>query len=259
MHCHDVLGITETASLTEIEEGYSKKAQVLISSCERMSEDAYALKMNELETAQTECTSWCARSNPDRMRLRMQQAKPQSKRPTRLYSVYFGPCTFTDMCCGEVRDYSCGLSSPSDSTCCEGITGSQTCPIVCDVIFWAPIAIWLIQSIWSIILPLCEAIIEAIKNHHNARIEKEISELWSQLEEVEQKRGKLEKQLGRESELLTYVSAFAAAFTSMGVGDAAAITNMQKVKVQELCRQISECRDKERELQGKIQTKKLKI
>lgn len=239
MHCHDILDITETASLAEIEERYSKKAQALFSSRNLMSDDAYALKMNELETAQAECISWSNHSNPDKMKLRMQQAKPQSKQSTRLYSVCFGPCTCTDMCCGSA----CDGSSVSPSFC-EHTTGSQTCPIVCDIIIWAPGEIYVG---FHIIRFLYEAISDAVRNHAQAkadRIRARISNLRSQLSATVQKRAALEQQLGPESERLNYLSAFATAFTRMGVRDTAAITNAQDIKVRELRNQILECHDR---------------
>lgn len=249
MHCHDVLGITENASLEEIRGAYEKKAQILASSSNTISADAYKTKQNEIDMAQNECISWCSQSNPDKLKLRMQQTKPQSKQPTRLYSVCFGPCTCTDMCCGSA----CDGSSVAPS-CCEHTTGSQTCPIVCDVIFWAPGVIYVG---FHIIRFLYEAISDAVRNHAQTkadRIRARISNLRSQLSTTVQKRTALEQQLGLESERLAYLSAFATAFASIGVRDTADITSAQDIKVRELRNQILECHDQERALQAEIRT-----
>lgn len=249
MHCHDVLDVSEAASLTEIENGYVQKAQRLISSRELLTEDARALKMNELATAQTECIAWYSQSDSDKLRLRMQQIKPKHKKSTRLYSVCFGPCTCTDICCGSLCD-----GGDVDPSCCEHTTGSQTYPIVCDAILWAPCVLYFG---FHIIRFFFRMISGAVSNHAKTkadRIRAKISNLRSQLSVTAQERAALEQQLGPESEQLAFLSAFAAAFTSMGVSDTAAITSAQEIKVRELRGQILECYEQEQALQAEIRT-----
>lgn len=249
MHCHDVLGITENASLEEIRGAYEKKAQILASSSDTISADAYTTKQNEIDMAQNECISWCSQSNPDKLRLRMRQTKPQRKQPVRLYAVCFGPCTCTDICCGSSC---CETSSSFDTSCCERETGSQTCPIVCDAILWAPIALtiayYIIRALWTLIS-------DAARNHASAkeeRIRARISNLRSELSATVQERTALEQQLGLESERLAFLSAFATVFASMGVKDTTDITNAQEMKARELRTQILKCHDQERALQSEI-------
>lgn len=247
MHCHDVLGISETASLEEIKIAYTEKTQHLSSSFNLISADAYATKQRELELAQADCFSWRLQSSPDKLKLRMQETKTNTKQSTRMYSVCFGPCTCTDMCCGSACD-----GSAVDTSCCEKYFGSQTCPIICDVAIWAPGVIYVG---YHIIHFLYEIISDAAHNRARAkeeRIRAKIADLRSQLSATTQRRTHLEQQLGPESQKLSYLTAFTSAFASMGVANTSVITSEQEARVKDLRNSILACHDQERALRSEI-------
>jgi len=255
MHCHDVLGISETASIEEIKSAYALKMQFLTSSCEKIPADAYTTKQNELDLAQSDCIKWCSQNRPEKVKLRMQETKVDNKHTTRMYSVCFGPCTCTDMCCGAA----CDGSSVNPPTCCEQSTGSQTCPIICDAIIWAPGVIWVGYHILRF---LFTAIADAIRNHSRAkeeRIRARIAELRSRMSTSAQLRTVLERQLGEETKTLEYLNAFTNLFSSMGVTNTTAITSSQDSKVRNLRNQILTHHDEERSLSEEIATNERRL
>lgn len=83
MHCHDVLGISETASIEEIKSAYALKMQFLASSCEKIPTDAYTTKQNELDLAQSDCIMWCSQNKSEKLKLRMEEVKKEGKHTTR--------------------------------------------------------------------------------------------------------------------------------------------------------------------------------
>lgn len=255
MHCHDVLGISETASIEEIKSAYALKMQFLASSCKKIPADAYITKQNELDLAQSDCIKWCSQNKSEKLKLRMEEVKKEGKHTTRMYSVCFGPCTFTDFCCGAA----CDGSSVNPPTCCEQSTGSQTCPIICDAIIWAPGVIYVG---YHIIRFLCEIIADAFRNRARVkeeRIRARIADLRSQLASTSQKRTQLEQQLGPESDKLSYLEAFTVVFSNMGIQNPSVITAEQETRVKDLRNNILACHDLERTLRSEITSNEQKL
>lgn len=255
MHCHDVLGLSETASVEEINIAYDQKMQFLISSYGKIPTDAYTTKQSELKLAQRDCITWCSQNKSEKLKLRMEETKKESKHTTRMYSVCFGPCTFTDFCCGAA----CDGSSVNPPTCCEQSTGSQTCPIICDAIIWAPGVIYVG---YHVIRFLCEMIADGVRNRARAkeeRVRARIADLRSQLASTSQKRTQLEQQLGPESDILSYLEAFTSAFSSMGVENTSVITSEQKARVKDLRNSILACHDQEKTLRSEIALNEQKL
>ena len=248
MRCFEALGINELATEEEINSAFQEKAKTLLESKDVLGLTAYEKKYKEICSAHAECSSWRAKPFRERALERIKEATTTGKSSdVRLNATCFGPCTCTDMCCGSACD-----GSAVDTSCCENSTGSQTCPIVCDAIFWAPGAIYVG---FHIIRFLYEAITGAVRNHarnKEQRIHARIVDLRSQLSATEQRRAFLEQQLNPESEKLTYLTAFTAAFSKMGVANTSVITAEQENKVKELRNRILECHDKERSLRSEI-------
>ena len=248
MRCFETLGISELATEEEINSAFQAKNTALLESKDVLGVAAYEKKYKEICNARTECTSWRSKSFHERTLARVKDATTAGKSSdVRLNATCFGPCTCTDMCCGSACD-----GSAVDTSCCENSTGSQTCPIVCDVIFWAPGVIYVG---FHIIRFLYETISDAVRNHarnREQRIQARIVELRSQLSATEQRRASLEQQLNPESEKLTFLTAFTTVFSEMGVSNTSVITIEQDNKVKDLRNRILECHDKERSLRAEI-------
>ena len=255
MHCHDVLCIAENASLDDINTAYDRKAESLALSESMVSREAFELKQHELITAKEECLAWHSKPTIVKIGQRTKSAISHHTHTNRMYSVCFGPCTCTDMCCGAA----CDGSSVNPPTCCEQSTGSQTCPIICDAIIWAPGVIWVGYHILRF---LFTAIADAVRNHSRAkeeRIRTRIAELRSRVSTSSQQRTELERQLGVETKDLEYLSAFTTLFSSMGVNNTTTITNGQENKVRALRNQILTHHDEERSLHEEISSNERRL
>ena len=229
--------------------------QFLASSCEKIPADAYTTKQKELDLAQSDCIMWCSQNKSEKLKLRMEEVKKEGKHTTRMYSVCFGPCTFTDFCCGAA----CDGSSVNPPTCCEQSTGSQTCPIICDAIIWAPGVIWVGYHILHFLFTTTA---DAIRNHSRAKEEKiraRIAELRSRVDASVQQRAALERQLGEESKTLEYLNAFTNLFANMGVINTTVIIGSQESKVRDLRNQILSHHDEERSLREEISSNERRL
>ena len=262
MKYHDSLGITEFATSEEIQAAYTQKQNMLIASRAYISEEVFTIKQQELDFAMNECISWSKLEEREKVKLRMRNCAPPNKRPRKIYSVCFGPCTFADICCGTA----CDGSSANPPTCCEQSIGSQTCPIVCDAIILSPIAFYIVVGIIHLLTLATKGTSKVIGDAKRSRsvakgqnIRKKISELQSDMSDILHQRAILESQDRAESHTLENVAAFADLFSSMGIVSTATITSIQKTKVDNIRTQIQACLGKERVLQEEISINERKL
>lgn len=129
MRCHDILGIREKASDTEIQTAYYKKKSSL-GEIVGIGSPAYDKKLSEIRKAKEDCLSWHHKSFISRTSERFREMSTSAFSSNQLNELCLGPCTCCDICCGA------GCNSRNDSFCvdCCGISVSGLSPAVfCDI------------------------------------------------------------------------------------------------------------------------------
>lgn len=135
MRFHDILGVRENATLSDVENAYNTKMIALSGQCEILPEAAYDKKREELDKAKGDCLVWISTPNSEKAKKRFAEGAKSWASPNRVNGVQIGCCT--------VCDYVCGSGSGcEDDSCCIGCCGSQTIPIACDVIGYVIIGIY---------------------------------------------------------------------------------------------------------------------
>lgn len=135
MRFHDILGVRENATLSDVENAYNTKMTALSGQCEILPEAAYYKKREELDKAKGDCLLWISTPNAEKAKKRFAEGAKSWTSPNRVNGVQIGCCTVCDYVCGS----GCGCE---DDSCCIGFCGSQTVPIACDVIGYVIIGIY---------------------------------------------------------------------------------------------------------------------
>lgn len=129
MRCHEVLGIDERATVSDIMLAYDNKKSFLNGDIPASAEQIQA-KLHELNSAKDDCIAWASMNFASKTAKRVDEYSSNCFSQNRLNEVCIGPCTCTDVCGGML----CSCRSNSDSflvSCCG--CESPWIAILCDI------------------------------------------------------------------------------------------------------------------------------
>ena len=265
MHCHDVLGITETTTVAEAEAAFHNKLTQLYSAAGRMPADAYSYKLRELKAAYEECIEWSNKTRTQKLEERMEETCNQKSGQVKLYSsgICIGPCTCLDAC------FYCG--NTGTSTCCISTVGSQAVPIICDSLIWIAILAEVAGAVCPYIrLPSFKNTIKQRKiekealeraNRQSAidKIREETRRLEQQLNDYETRIVSLQQQIEIIEKTGVENAAFTDLFSVIGVTEYQVLSDNQKQQIQQLQAQIKSCKEQADELKNAIANNRRRI
>lgn len=108
MRCHEVLGIDERATVSDIMLAYDNKKSFLNGDIPASAEQIQA-KLHELNSAKDDCIAWASMNFASKTAKRVDEYSSNCFSQNRLNEVCIGPCTCTDVCGGMLC--SCGSNS----------------------------------------------------------------------------------------------------------------------------------------------------
>lgn len=129
MRCHEVLGIDERATVSDIMLAYDNKKSFLNGDIPASAEQIQA-KLHELNSAKDDCIAWASMNFASKTAKRVDEYSSNCFSQNRLNEVCIGPCTCTDVCGGMLC--SCGSNSDSFLVSCCGCE-SPWIAILCDI------------------------------------------------------------------------------------------------------------------------------
>lgn len=129
MRCHEVLGIDERATVSDIMLAYDNKKSFLNGDIPASAEQIQA-KLHELNSAKDDCIAWASMNFASKTAKRVDEYSSNRFSQNRLNEVCIGPCTCTDVCGGMLC--SCGSNSDSFLVSCCGCE-SPWIAILCDI------------------------------------------------------------------------------------------------------------------------------
>ena len=257
MRCYEVLGIEGNATKNEILEAYIEKRSSLEKSQSILSPTAYEQKLAELESAQTDCLAWAEKSSFEKFGARIQGVEHGSNNQIRLYSsgICIGPCTCLDAC------FYC--DNTGTSTFCISTVGSQTIPIICDVLLWIAAISGIVGGVGPSLSQkgkqkkaekeaAREAIARAKRREAADRAIEENRALRQQLESCEETIAKIQQEIYKSQEHGVEFEAFGDMFSAMGISGDQAISQNEKEKVRNLQMQLDGYNKQAAELRKKI-------
>ena len=133
MRCHEVLGIDERATVSDIMLAYDNKKSFLNGDIPASAEQIQA-KLHELNSAKDDCIAWASMNFASKTAKRVDEYSSNCFSQNHLNEVCIGPCTCTDVCGGML----CSFGSNSDSflvSCCG--CESPWIAILCDIAIYA--------------------------------------------------------------------------------------------------------------------------
>lgn len=99
MRCHEVLGIDERATVSDIMLAYDNKKSFLNGDIPASAEQIQA-KLHELNSAKDDCIAWASMNFASKTAKRVDEYSSNCFSQNRLNEVCIGPCTCTDVCGG---------------------------------------------------------------------------------------------------------------------------------------------------------------
>ena len=250
MRCHEILGIRENASVAEINNAYITKRDKLASNQDVLGMVPYGVKCKELDSAKRECLDWSQKSITGRIKERLENASPYSSNDLRINQFCCGPCTCTDICCGEMSN-ACGcdcLCGEVEVSCCHSVCGSQAIPIIADIAifaFWG----WDLYKKWK---AKQEQEDREYRIRQAERAREDNVRLQEQLARCQADQKNIQNNVRNEEQLAQVINAHVSFFNLIGVVGTEAITSNQKSRLQAKKDEMERSRRKERELQEKI-------
>ena len=133
MRCHEVLGIDERATVSDIMLAYDNKKSFLNGDIPASAEQIQA-KLHELNSAKDDCIAWASMNFASKTAKRVDEYSSNCFSQNHLNEVCIGPCTCTDVCGGMLC--SCGSNSDSFLVSCCGCE-SPWIAILCDIAIYA--------------------------------------------------------------------------------------------------------------------------
>lgn len=134
MRCHEVLGIDERATVSDIMLAYENKKTSLTDEHTSVSAEQIQAKLCELNSAKDNCIAWTNMDFASKTANRVKEYSADCFSQNHLNEVCIGPCTCTDVCGGMLC--SCGSNSDSFLVSCCGCE-SPWIAILCDIAIYA--------------------------------------------------------------------------------------------------------------------------
>ena len=146
MRFHDILGVRENATLSDVENAYNTKQDTLFGQRDILPDAAYNKKQQELEKAKSDCLMWISTPSFEKTKKRFIEGTKSWTSPNRMNGITIGCCTVCDDVCGSTCN-NCGWGT--DDSCCEYHCGSQAVPIFCDVVGYIIIGIYALIGLFK--------------------------------------------------------------------------------------------------------------
>lgn len=250
---HDMLGVRENATASEIDCAYEKKCSALENGDVKLTQEQLIRKRQELEKAKAACLDWQSMSAGERSSRRVQQYVSEIGDPARTNAICFGPFTFFNLlfcsCCND------------SAICNSGGCSLTILAAICDLAFYG----FLAASLWKDKKETEEK--EAREEEERARekyladrrreledLRKQAQECERQLHEMQQKCHQTSNQLEQTRRIITF-------FTAIGSTDSFDFLSQQiqeqlekeEQSVQELSNKYRDLRNRVRDLSSVIQ------
>ena len=211
---HDILGINENASATDIDNAYEKKIAVLEGQRVQalMNQQQFDKKAHELFIAKESCLSWRDKSFTDKTAEKVQKYSSTFFSNGHMNEVCCGPCTFVDALGGFLC--TCNSSDSLLVGCCG--CRSPWLAILIDIVFYAYFGFTFYASHEQTRIEGIKAADEAIHQKIIEDTKRELATLRTQFSDLT---GKLESlsRVYQETELNTdTVKRMSALFALMG-------------------------------------------
>lgn len=250
MHCHEILGVRESASWEDIECAFSEKCTRLTSNKDVLGIVPYERKIQELKTAKKECLEWKDKSFSARTLSRVSEYSSQVTSSNRVNECCIGPFSCVDyfcgyICCGNVGSHDYGFIA---ACCCDESSLNYTPTIWCDVVLYAGL-VWLWFSDRKEKKKAEEA---EIRKRQAERARSENAQLEEKLRQCLATQKNIQEQLQEEEKTGKTLAAFISFFSSLGDVDGQTVTENQKLRIQGKRASLEKSREKERELRDKI-------
>lgn len=220
MICHEILGVRENASVSDINDAYEKKMAALRNNAS-LSPKQYEKKSKEFYEATEACLLWTDKSFSAKTVERVEEYSLEFFSNNRVSSC-IGPCTFCDwvVCCG--------FNSATDGflvDCC-GLE-SNALAVICDILIYAGAGF----SAWKSHNATKKAEEEKLAQERRAKMvenaRQEISSMNNQLHVLEQKEEELDKKRteaqGRLQQILRFWYFYKALGSTYPFGELASI------------------------------------
>lgn len=143
MRCHEILGVDERATVSDIMSAYENKTSFLNGGHTPVSTEQLQAKWHELNSAKDDCIAWANMDFASKTAKRVREYSSSCFSQNRLNEVCIGPCTCTDACGGML----CSCNSSNDSflvSCCG--SESPWIAILCDIAIYAGAALCIMRS-----------------------------------------------------------------------------------------------------------------
>lgn len=143
MRCHEILGVDERATVSDIMSAYENKTSFLNGGHTPVSTEQLQAKWHELNSAKDDCIAWANMDFASKTAKRVREYSSNCFSQNRLNEVCIGPCTCTDACGGML----CSCNSSNDSflvSCCG--SESPWIAILCDIAIYAGAAFSIMRS-----------------------------------------------------------------------------------------------------------------
>ena len=263
MHCHDVLGIKETAVYDEIENAYNNKIEAISYATNTLQKEAIEKKTQELKSAKEECIEWTSMTTAQKVEKRITEAVIPSNGSIKLYScgdfvACLLPCT-----CLDTLSYEClcncgtGNSANAGSVCAEISPSCRYCPYISDGLIWLTI----ISNCIFALLPSTKrpgktGFIKARKEERKRKridnAEQRLAGFRQQYEECKSKEARINQTLQNARNNQKGIYEGIALFSALGVSGHEAIAANQRALINQLTIELENVSQQEKELLAKI-------
>ena len=249
---HDMLGVRENATASEIDCAYEKKCSALENGDVKLTQEQLIRKRQELEKAKAACLDWQSMSAGERSSRRVQQYVSEIGDPARTNAICFGPFTFFNLlfcsCCND------------SAICNSGGCSLTTLAAICDLAFYG----FLAASLWKDKKETEEK--EAREEEERAREKyladrrRELEDLRKQAQECETQYRQMQQKCHQTSIKLEQTRRIITFFTAIGSTDSFGLLSQQiqeqleqeEQSVEELRKKYNDLRNRVRDLSSVI-------
>lgn len=210
---HDILGVPENATVSDINRAYEQKAATLEQSRVLLSQQQYDKKSYELLAAKESCLSWHDKNFAVKTTEKVQRYSSEFFSRGRVNEVCIGPCTCCDVCGGPLC--TCNSSNDSFLVACCGCK-SPWFAILCDVLLYAILGIAVLVAYSNDKKENEKKLAQELHAKMIADTERELSSLNKQLDDAKRTAEAWEEKYTMAESELQQITRFAAFYTVLG-------------------------------------------
>lgn len=244
MKCHDILGVKEKSTISDIENAYSIKLNILSECRAELSDNAYALKSEELLTAYDECLEWYNKSASEKIRSKLMQKDMNHSKQVRLYDIGF--CS----ACGSECEHECG--------CIDGC-GCEGCGTAVDVMVYIAIGAGALYGLGKIISKIHQSNAEAKAEEERSNRQRLYNQALNENQSLEQEQRTIRDRIDHEQSELknlekqyTEIISFAKFFEALGSNDTTRLQQNISNQLHTKMQSIASMQRRETEIREKI-------